>query len=171
MTSNFKGDQGFTDLIGESVVSKADLRIKAIGAVDEAWAALGLARSFVTINNHKATILQIQKDLYMLMAQLAGATYAPEGNRLIDNKAVEWLEREISAIESQTLMPESFITSGDTPRSGFLALARTIMRRAEREVVALANHYENMDKILIKYLNRLSMLCFMIELSETSNSN
>jgi len=168
MSSDFKGDQGFTDLIGESVVSKSDSRIKAIGTVDEAWAALGLARAFISDSYHKSTILQIQKDLYMLMAQLAGATYAPEGNRLIDNKAVEWLENEISEIESQTLMPETFITSGDTPKSGFLALARTIIRRAEREVVSLANHYENMDKITIKYLNRLSMLCFMIELAETN---
>ena len=165
MTS-FKGDQGFTDLIREGGVSKADARIQAIGAVDEAWAALGFARSLVKNSNHQAVLLQLQKDLYILMAQLAGTSQSPQDIKLIDSSKVDWLDFQITALENSVVMPDHFIISGDTVAGGALALARTIVRRAERQVVAMSNLVENFDKVLIKYLNRLSSVCFMLELAE-----
>lgn len=166
MCAKFKGDEGYTDLIGEDGVSKADARIEAIGAIDEAWAACGFARSLVKRAISKTAIFQIQKDLYILMAQLAGFVDLSESKSMISDDRVKWLEDQITELEREVIMPESFITSGDSPAGGALAMARTIVRRAERRVVALTLENENIDKVLIKYLNRLSSLCFMMELAE-----
>lgn len=166
MVANYKGDKGFTDLISEDGVSKTDIRIEAIGAVDEAWAAVGLARSLVADPNHKVIFLHIQNDLYLLMSQLAGSMTAPAGGNLLSDSNVEWLEKVITDIQSSVIMPQTFIVSGDTIAGGALAVARAVVRRAERRVVAVVNQHENIDPGLIKYLNRLSEVCFMLEIAQ-----
>jgi len=171
MSANFKGDKGFTNLIGENGVSKDDVRIEAIGSVDEAWAALGFARSIVNNPIHKAILLCIQNDLHILMSQLAGTTTAPAGVDLINEAKIDWLEQTNCDLEAEVVMPKTFIVSGDTPAGGALAMARTIVRRAERQVVAMAGQIENFDTILIKYLNRLSAVCFMLELAEYASKD
>jgi cob(I)alamin adenosyltransferase len=168
MCASYNGDLGFTDLISENGISKDDLRLEAIGAVDEAWSALGFARSLSPIFDNCEAIYHIQKDLYILMSQLAGSKIPPEGYELISENSVAWLESKISEIESEVIMPTGFITSGETTSGGILALTRSIVRRAERRVVTLTRHYQEFDPILIKYLNRLSSLCFMMELREYS---
>lgn len=166
MSSDFRGDKGFTDLINEKDVSKADARIECIGSIDEAWAAVGFARSLINNTDYKGILAHIQNDLYILMSQLAWNKINEKPKEIISNTNVEWLEAVISNIEKNIVMPEGFIVSGDTPAGGALSLARTIVRRAERRVVASNDQLKNFDPIFVKYLNRLSSACFYLEVAE-----
>ncbi|MFZ3070536.1 MAG: ATP:cob(I)alamin adenosyltransferase [Anaerolineaceae bacterium] len=161
---------GHTDLIGEEGVSKTDARIRALGAVDEASAALGLAKSLIHNTGHKQLLATCQADLSMIMAVLAGwgkADKAAETTSSTISQVLAGLENAISGLEEQIVLPTQFILSGNTPGSGALALARTIVRRAEREVVGLAQSQASIDVDILQYLNRLSTLCFLLEVAET----
>lgn len=168
MATTLKGDKGFTDLIKEDGVSKSDSRIEAIGAVDEAWSALGFARAVASIPEHKVIILHMQNDLHLLMSQLAGNKKAQSGKNTFDDSHTEWLEKIIDDIKTKIVMPKAFIVSGDTLAGAALALARSIVRRAERRVVSVVEQYPCTDPTLIKYLNRLSEACFFLELAQNA---
>ena len=160
------GDAGNTGLLGEGRVPKFDLRIETLGAVDEATAALGLARATSKAVQTAPLLLEAQRDLYKLMAEV-GAT--PENAlkfRSIDEKRVAWLEEQTDMLEQQVGVPSEFILPGENPASAALAVARTVVRRAERRVVELhqSGGLENLQ--LLAYLNRLSSLCFVLELLE-----
>ena len=162
------GDEGTTGLLGEGRVPKFDDRIEALGAVDEATAAMGLARSSAQAPQTAPLLLEAQRDLYKLMAEVGATPENAEKFRSIDEARVRWLEEQTDSLEQTTEMPREFIVPGDVPASAALALARTIVRRAERRVVALfqAGKLENSD--LLAYLNRLSSLLFMLELVENA---
>lgn len=163
------GDEGVTGLLGEGRVPKFDLRIEALGALDEASAALGLARSLVIAPTVAPLLLEIQRDLYHLMAEVGATPENAARFRKIDEKRVRWLEEQTDAMEQVVEMPREFIIPGETPSSAALALARTVARRAERRVVELfhAGGLENLA--LLAYLNRLSSLCFALELLENQS--
>jgi cob(I)alamin adenosyltransferase len=164
------GDEGTTGLLGEGRVSKFDARIEALGAVDEATAALGLARASVQLPQTATLLLEVQRDLYKLMAEVSATPENATRFRAIDESRVNWLEAQTDALEVTLEMPREFIVPGDRPSSAALALARTIVRRAERRVVALfeAGQLENLQ--LLAYLNRLSSLVFMLELAENAQA-
>ena len=161
------GDEGNTGLLGEGRVPKFDLRIEALGALDEATAALGLARASANAPLIAPLILEVQRDLYKIMTEVGATPENAEKFRSIDNARVEWLETQTDAITDEVEVPKEFILPGESHSSAVMALARTIVRRAERRVVELyhAGGLENLS--LLAYLNRLSSLCFAFELLET----
>ena len=166
-----KGDEGKTDIIGHEGLSKADIRIEAIGAVDEASAALGFARALTNQSHLETILVHLQKDLYLLMAQLAASDERFNHAQVIGQMQIDWLEGKIANFEEELLLPDGFVFSGDTIAGGAFALARTIIRRAERRVVGLAEQWEQLNPFILKYLNRLSSLCFLLELAENQSSN
>lgn len=162
------GDEGTTGLLGEGRVPKFDDRIEALGAVDEATAAIGLARSSAQAPQTAHLLMQAQRDLYKLMAEVGATPENAAKFRSIDSERVRWLEKETDALEKTVELPREFILPGEVQPSAALALARTIVRRAERRVVRLfhENQLENLS--LLAYLNRLSSLLFMLEIVENS---
>ncbi len=160
------GDEGYTGLLGEGRVAKEDLRLEAIGAVDEASAALGLARAHVRSEEAPELILRAQRDLYRLMAELATTPETAQRFHTMDAEKVSWLEAQVDALSKLVEVPREFIVPGDTVEGAFLDLARTVIRRAERSVTGLFHRGDITNPELLRYLNRLSTLCFVLELRE-----
>ncbi len=160
-----KGDDGTTGRLGEGRIPKYDDRLEAIGALDESSAALGVARSAVQDPNRKEIVLALQRDLYRLMAEVAAS---PEnaGEFHFDSGRVEWLEQQTDGLSQVLGMPKEFIVPGDSMAGAALALARAIVRRAERRVAHLADQRLIVNPALQRYLNRLSSLLFVLELTE-----
>ena len=158
---------GKTDLIGEQGVKKSDLRIRLIGALDEASASLSLAKAFCSAGS-QILLETCQKDLSGMMGLLAALPQTPLGN-LADSFTVqlEDLESTIATLESTISYPDEFIQPGGTPATGALDLARAVIRRAEREAVAAFETLQIPDESMLQYLNRLSTLCYLLILAET----
>lgn len=165
-----KGDDGTTGLIGEGRVPKYHDRMEALGALDEASAALGVARSQAAAEQTAPILIDAQRDLYKLMAEVAATPENAERFRAIDEARVHWLEQQTDALSQIVEMPREFILPGDTPGGAALSLARAIIRRAERRVVALFDNHEISNPDLQRYLNRLSSLCFVLELLENQSA-
>lgn len=165
-----KGDSGYTGFLGEGRLPKHHPRIEAIGAVDEANAALGFARSQTVTQGLAQILVIIQRDLYHLMAEIAASPENSLKFRVIDESRVTWLEAQIAEFSAYIDMPKEFIVPGDSHAGAAFALARTIIRRAERRVSELfhAKVIENGE--LLRYLNRLSSFCFLLELVENQNA-
>ncbi len=160
------GDDGTTRLLGEGRVPKYHPRIEAVGSIDEASAAIGAARAVCRSQIANSLLQTIQRDLYHIMAEVAATKDNAARFRIMNADRVTWLEEQIDHISAEIDFPKGFILPGDTSSSGLLALARTITRRAERRVVQLLNEDELENPELQKYLNRLSSLCFAMELLE-----
>ena len=160
------GDDGTTGLLGKGRVPKHHPRIAACGDLDEASAALGLARALAQSQDARSTLSSTQRDLYALMAEVASLPENAARFRTIDAGRVTWLEETIRRWESQVATPAGFILPGDSLGGAAAALARTVLRRAERGVadLTLSGDLENPE--LLRYLNRLSSLCFVLELLE-----
>jgi cob(I)alamin adenosyltransferase len=160
------GDDGFTCILGEGRLPKNHPIPEALGCIDEASAALGVARAICESKENATLILQIQRDLYHLMAEISATPENAPRYRKIDASRISWLETYIDNLTHQIDVPGEFVVPGDSPAGAALALARTIVRRSERRVVALFhdNEFENIE--LLRYLNRLSSLCFVLELFE-----
>jgi len=161
-----KGDDGYTGLLGEGRVPKHPPIPNAYGCVDEASASLGLARALARSKDTQNVVKVVQKDLYHLMTEIAAAPENSERFQGIDAKRVEWLELQIEAFEKKVEMPRELILGGDTPAEAALDLARTIVRRAEREVTRLYHNGELTNPHLLSYLNRLSSLCLVLSIWE-----
>lgn len=165
-----KGDAGDTGFLGSGRISKTSDRIEAIGSVDEATAALGMARALTKSDEIRQVILDVQKKLYYLMSELAADPQTAHQFDKINKQEVDWLEDQISFFENKVDIPREFILPGESPVSGALSLARAIVRRAERRVISLyeSNGFEK--EVLIAFLNRLSSLIFILEVYESSLS-
>jgi cob(I)alamin adenosyltransferase len=150
------GDKGETALGDGTRLPKNALRIAAFGTVDEANAAIGLARLHAA-GELDAMLARIQNDLFDLGADLCVPETAArnEGRLRIAEAQVERLEREIDAMNAELKPLNSFVLPGGTPAAAYLHLARTIVRRAERLIVELAQS-ETLNPAAIKYANRLS---------------
>jgi len=164
------GDEGSTGLLGEGRVPKFDLRIEALGALDEATAALGLARASANTPQIAPLIVDIQRDLYKLMAEVGATPENAARFRSINEARVHWLEEQTNLITAGVEVPGEFILPGEVPSSAAMGLARTIIRRAERRVVELYHHGGLENLSLLAYLNRLSSLCFALELLENQQA-
>ena len=155
------GDDGTTGLVDGSRVSKADARMQAIGDVDEANSALGIATVALAGHPIAAELQRIQNDLFDLGADLAtpGADFTPSEMVLrIVPAQVERLERAIDAM-NETLSPlRSFILPGGSAGAAALHLARAIARRAERSAVAVT---DPVNPAALAYINRLSDFLFV----------
>ena len=157
------GDTGYTGLLGSERVAKYDPRPDTFGTVDEATSALGLARAMTQDAKVKKIIFDIQNDLYYLMAELAATpeNYEQMGFRMTAEH-VQRLEQVEEALKQEVEIPNKFIIPGDTPDGAALDLARTIIRRAERMAVKLLHDGVIENGEVVRYLNRLSDLVFII---------
>jgi cob(I)alamin adenosyltransferase len=160
------GDDGYTGLLGKGRVPKYHLLTEAVGSVDEASAALGMLRSICRAQGTAILVLAIQRDLYGLMAELSATPENASRFHTIDTKKVAWLEEQTDALSQQVEIPKEFIVPGDSPSGAVAALARTVVRRAERRVAELLHQNLVENHELLRYLNRLSSLCFVLELLE-----
>jgi cob(I)alamin adenosyltransferase len=162
------GDDGFTSLLGEGRVAKYTLQPEAYGTVDEANSALGIARAAAQSPRTRDLLLIAQRDLYKMMAELAATQQTAAQFRSIDAERVQWLEQATDAVTALVNLPNQFVVPGDSLPGAYLDLARTIVRRAERVVVHLLHDgvIENVE--LVRYLNRLSSLLFVLSLYENA---
>lgn len=165
-----KGDSGDTGILGEGRISKASVRIEAVGSVDEATAAIGLARALSTQEITRSILLEVQKQLYFLMSELSATPETAEHFDKIKDEELGWLETQIAELEKLITLPREFIIPGENPSSGALSVARAVVRRSERRTVALLESDEIQKPILGAYLNRLSSLLFILEVYESSFS-
>jgi len=160
------GDDGTTGLLGEGRVPKYDLRLEALGTVDEASAALGMARALCKAPETAEIVLRLQRDLYGLMAELAATPENAKIFRFIEHDHVLWLEEQTERLSALAGVPSGFIVPGDALPGAAFDLARTVVRRAERRVTELAGRGDLSNAEVLHYLNRLSSLVFVIELRE-----
>ena len=160
-----RGDDGTTGWLGKGRLRKDDLRIETVGALDEASAAIGMARSGAHEHRSAPLLLQAQRDLYQLMAEVS-ADPSQGKTPLFDRGRVKWLEEQIDRLELDVPMPREFIVPGDSPGGAAMAVARATVRRAERRVVELHLAGGVSNAVLQEYLNRLSSLLFVLELAE-----
>jgi cob(I)alamin adenosyltransferase len=164
------GDDGTTGLLGEDRVSKDHPRIEALGALDEASASLGLARASCQASQTPPILREVQRDLYRLMAEVAATPENADKFQGIDASRVRWLEEQADAIHKLVNMPKAFILPGDTLSGAALSLARAVVRRAERRVTELFTLDQISNPELLRYINRLSSLCFVLELLENQTA-
>ena len=161
------GDSGETGLFGGGRIPKDSLRVAAYGEVDELNAALGLARALDPQEFADTLLQRIQRDLFTIGAELA--TSDPDklhkalsrGGAVIGESDVAALEDAIDGHESRLEPLKNFILPGGAPKAAALHFARTVCRRAERVVVALSRH-EQISPAILRYLNRLSDLLFVL---------
>lgn len=157
------GDTGYTGLLGGQRVPKYDERPDTFGTVDEATSALGLARAAARDPKVKEIILQIQQELYLLMGELATLpeNYEKMGLRMTAEH-VQRLEQVEEQLKLEVEIPNKFIIPGDSLDGAALDLARTIIRRAERMAVKLLHDGVIQNGEVVRYLNRLSDLVFIL---------
>ena len=160
------GDDGTTALGSGRRIAKYDLRVEAYGTLDEANAAIGLARLHTRESDPAldAMLARIQNDLFDLGAQLCfpDETKDARGRLAVTDAQVERLEREIDELNRELQPLRSFVLPGGSPAASFLHLARTVSRRAERLMVALAARpNEPVGPAALRYINRLSDFLFV----------
>lgn len=157
------GDTGYTGLLGEKRVAKYDSRPDTFGTVDEATSALGLARAMAQDQRVKDIIYRVQQELYLLMGELATTpeNYEKMGLRMTIEH-VQHLEQIEEQLKQEVDIPNKFIIPGDTLDGAALDLARTIIRRAERMAVKLLHDSVIANVEVVRYLNRLSDLIFIL---------
>ena len=148
------GDEGTAGLVDGSRISKSSLRMTAIGEVDEANAAIGVAIAAMSEGTIRSDLVRIQNDLFDLGADVATPGEIEGALRIVASQ-VERLEREIDAMNADLAPLTSFILPSGSAAVSALHLARTVIRRAERAAVAL-NEAESLNPHLLAYINRLS---------------
>jgi cob(I)alamin adenosyltransferase len=173
-----RGDDGTTGLLFGGVrIGKDDPRTEAYGTVDEAIAALGMARANLGVKRRIGTlpaglgglaelILRYQRELFVVGAELATNPEAwdrlEDGRTRVSEQMVRDVERDLLELEGNIEMPKEFVVPGETPTSAALELARTILRRAERRAVALQRGGNVPGPYLVPYLNRLADLVWVL---------
>ena len=156
------GDKGDTRLFDGTPVRKNDLRVEAYGEVDELHAVIGAAASFLQDLELREMLLGIQRDLFSLGAQLADPNqHGKKAKSKLDPLRITVLEESIDRFETELPPLRQFILAGGAPSGAMLHVARTVCRRAERRVTALAESVELAPRT-IEYLNRLSDFLFVL---------
>ena len=164
-----KGDDGTTGLLFGGRVAKDDPRTDAYGAIDEAVAALGVARVTLTnagLSELSSLILRYQRELFVVGAELA--TNPTAVDRLQDDVTrvseamLNNVESDLAHWESEVQMPREFVVPGETAASAALEVARTVLRRAERRIVALGRVVDTQSGWALPYVNRLADLLWVL---------
>jgi cob(I)alamin adenosyltransferase len=160
------GDDGTTGLLYGGRVDKDDVRTEAYGTSDEAVAILGAARAEIADPALADLILRIQRELFVVGAELATGPDAwarlEPGSTKVTAAMVELLEAEIDDYVARTTMPQEFVIPGETRTSALLDVARAVVRRCERQVVRLTREKLLPDGEPLRYLNRLADLLFVL---------
>lgn len=173
-----RGDDGSTALLfGGDRIQKDDARTEAYGTIDEAVAALGLARAQLGLKQEygvlspglaglRDMILRLQRELFVAASELATNRDAwdrlEDGRTRVSAAMVEGLDALLAEMESHVEMPREFVVPGETPTSAALELARTILRRAERRAVSLQRDGLIPGAYLLPYLNRFADLLWVL---------
>ncbi|GAB4571321.1 MAG: cob(I)yrinic acid a,c-diamide adenosyltransferase [Anaerolineae bacterium] len=156
------GDSGETGLFGGGRVPKHDPRVEAYGTVDELNSWLGVVCAEPIPEQAQRWLIHIQNDLFFLGADLATPLEADAANIVrVDSQAVEALEAIIDQIDAELPPLKNFILPGGSRAAALLHVARTVCRRAERTVVALAER-DTINQVSLVYLNRLADLLFVL---------
>lgn len=150
------GDQGATTLVGSTIVSKDHPRIEAYGSVDELSSVLGVVISFSELKTLSNSLAMIQKDLFVIGAELASRGR----KKRLNSTRIKEIETEIDSLESNMPPLNHFILPGGSKTASLLHHARTVCRRAERSVVALSQK-EKINQDILIYLNRVGDLLFL----------
>ena len=153
------GDKGETVVLGGMKRSKDDYRIEAYGQIDELNALVGIAISFSEVQDVNDILKDVQKDLFIVGAELA--TVTGQKRVCMALHRVEKLEKIIDRIEPTLPVLKHFILPGGSKTASLLHLARAVCRRAERRVVTLSKS-EKINESIVIYLNRLSDLLFIL---------
>ena len=162
------GDKGETSLMYGRRLSKADPRVGAYGCVDELTAALGVARSISSDKFISDQIFSAQKDLIVVMGELATAPidlerYAKDGYQFATPAMVDRISQTIFDLEKdKSLYPKDWVVPGATPLAAALDFARATCRRAERHIAAFSGAEKDLNPEILRYLNRLSDLCWVL---------
>jgi cob(I)alamin adenosyltransferase len=162
-----RGDRGTTALMYNRQVSKCHLRVEAYGAVDELNAALGLARAAAAHDLLRERLNSIQKDLVLLMGELATAPedlprYVKDGHARVTPALTATLEAWITELEAAKVSTKSWAMPGANMGSASLDLARTVCRRAERRACRLQEAGQLDNPEIVTHLNRLSDLLWLL---------
>jgi len=156
------GDDGYTTLLGAGRVPKYAPRPEAYGTLDELTSALGLARATARAERSPQVLLGVQRRLVQLMTELAATPEAAARFRQTSSDDVSELERLSDELGAEIELPQAFIIPGDTVAGATLDLARTVARRAERIVARMVHQGELENAEVLRYLNRLSSLLFIL---------
>jgi cob(I)alamin adenosyltransferase len=162
------GDEGETSLMYGRRVPKTDARVDAYGSVDELNSALGLARASATDPFLKEEIFAIQNELVIVMGELAtaaedSARYEKDGFKLTSAAMTDRLTAVVDDLEKNRLGKfKGWATPGETMDSAALDMARTTCRRAERRVASLMAADPKFNREILRYLNRLSDVCWLL---------
>lgn len=160
------GDQGETSLLYGGRVSKNNVHTEAYGVTDEAVSAMGLARSLSSDQRVKDILRDLQRELFTIAAELATDPdkyelfhqhFKPVTQEMVDN-----LETTIDSLEEEFQMPQVFVLPGGSPASSAIDMSRTIIRTAERRVVAVGEAGKLTNELILTYLNRLGDLLFVL---------
>jgi cob(I)alamin adenosyltransferase len=172
-----RGDDGTTGLLYGGRIPKDDPRTEAYGTVDEAVAALGVARAQLgamqldgtlppTLAELAALVLRFQRELFVVGAELAANPDArdrlEDGVTRVDERMLVGVEDVLSGEEARMTMPREFVVPGETPLSASLEVARTVLRRAERRAISLRREGLVPGEWLVPYLNRLADLLWVL---------
>jgi cob(I)alamin adenosyltransferase len=156
-----RGDGGKTGLAGGIRVSKSNIRVEAYGTVDELNAAMGLARSFCEDQDLRTKTAAIQKELFRVGSALATPAESAKPEVPVTPELVDALTEQVHQIESIEGVLSDWSISGEHVAAAAYDVARTVCRRAERNVVRLVESGEAVDPNVLAYLNRLSDLLWL----------
>ena len=161
-----KGDDGTTGLLYGGRVAKDDVRTEVYGTLDEVVSALGIARAGGLIERVETIVVRLQREMFVVGAQLAttekNQIKLEEGVSKITPDMTGRAETEIDALIEEHPLPQEFVLPGETQGSAGLDLARSTVRRAERQAVAMNRNGLIPDEEILRYLNRVSDLLFTL---------
>lgn len=160
------GDDGTTGLLFGGRVSKADPVVEVCGTLDEAVATFGLARAALVDDDLRAVVLELQRGLFAAAAEIAANPRARDrlvaGISSVNREMTAALERHIDRLLAEHPLRPAFVVPGATPSSAALDLARTVLRRAERRLVAGRQSGLTASEALIAFINRASDLAYVL---------
>lgn len=161
-----KGDDGTTGLLYGGRVAKDDPRTEVYGTLDETVSALGLARAGGLVDKVEEIVVRLQREMFVAGAQLATSaenqSKLQEGVSKIAPSMTKRCETDIDELLEEHPLPQHFVLPGATAGSAGLDVARSVVRRAERQAVALAHAGMCPDDEIVRYLNRVSDLMFAL---------
>jgi cob(I)alamin adenosyltransferase len=163
-----RGDDGYTDLLGGPRLPKEELRIDALGDIDEATSTIGLARAHAQGEETRAALVHVQKDLYLLMADLATVEGKAAREPRLQDSHLARLEELIQSFDGRVTIPKEFVAPGDSVSGATMDVARAVVRRAERTVTQLLHSGSGATSVMVAYLNRVSSLLFGLARFEDS---
>ena len=158
-----RGDKGMTDLVGGVRIKKTDVRLEAYGTVDELSSHLGLLASLITLDDEHEVLIRIQNNLFNVCSHLAtDQSQTPlYDSAKLDCKEIEFLEQKIDSIIAELPEPQGFVLPGGTHAASQCHVCRTVCRRAERRIAALAET-ATVGQEIMQYVNRLSDYLFIL---------